>query len=445
MIKSAPARPLSEPNFASVVCSDAAGVGAARNPRLARSVAGPRTGAKTAAPKRTAIGANVLVLLTAAPLLLELLLILRALRRRNALRALNPACPPAPDPPEVHVVVPARNEAVNILDCLTTLAAQTYPSGKLRIAVVDDQSEDNTPRIVAAFAKDHPGVTLLQSGPLREGWTGKTQACWTGALAASPDSKWLCFIDGDVQADPALIASAVAEGETGVGLLSLAPRHRLGTFAERLMIPCGHYLLSFRQSLATPAMRSGSDVSVAGQFMLVRRSLYQSLGGHEAVAGAICEDLQLARLIKRAGASVIVMDASRLLSTRMYRGLTSLWLGFSKNVVQTFGGIVPSLATAAAGFLFSWWVVALPFVDVAKCAAGSREACVASGLAAPAFAAAIGFHIAGSIYFGVPFWYAFLFPLGYTLGAGIVLDGVRRRMTGRIAWKGRIYQGRIYQ
>ena len=395
-------------------------------------------------PLGTGIGANVLILLTAAFLLMESLLIARALRTRGALRPLNPTPVLGPHPPAVHVVTPARNEAVNIENCLKGLAAQTYPSDSMRIAVVDDQSEDETVRLVAAFAKDHPGVMLLESGPLRKGWTGKTQACWTGALAASPDAEWLCFVDADMQADRALIASAVAAAESGVGLLSLAPRHRLLTFAERLMIPCGHYLLGFRKNSAERA-GSGFDVSVAGQFMLVRRSLYRNLGGHQAVAGAVCEDLELARLIRRAGGSVVLMDGSRLLSTRMYRGMTGLWLGFAKNVLDTFGGTIPSLATAAASFLLSWSLVGLPIADAAKCASGSAEGCVASGLAAPALAAAVAFHVAGAIHFRIPLWYAFIFPLGYTLGAGIAVDALRRRMTGRIAWKGRVYQSRAYR
>ena len=139
------------------------------------------------------------------------------------------------------------------------------------------------------------------------------------------------------------------------------------------------------------------------------------------------------------------MDSSRLLSTRMYRGMTGLWLGFAKNVLDTFGGTIPSLATAAASFLLSWSLVGLPIADAAKCASGSAEGCVASGLAAPALAAAVAFHVAGAIHFRIPLWYAFIFPLGYTLGAGIAVDALRRRMTGRIAWKGRVYQSRAYR
>jgi chlorobactene glucosyltransferase len=54
-------------------------------------------------------------------------------------------------------------------------------------------------------------------------------------------------------------------------------------------------------------------------------------------------------------------------------------------------------------------------------------------------AAVFGLHVAGASYFGVPLWYGFLFPAGYTAGALMSLDSVRRRLLGRMIWKGRTY------
>jgi chlorobactene glucosyltransferase len=378
--------------------------------------------------------------LAAALLFLESLLLLRALRQRAALRSLIPdETSPGADAAAVEVIVPARNEAANIRECLEGLVVQTYPPGKLRIIVVDDDSDDGTDEIIAAFAQRHPLVMCLRSGPLQPGWTGKTQACWRGAAAASPDAEWLAFIDADMRAEPALIASAVAEAERGVGLLSLAPKHRLVTFAERLMIPCGLYLLGFRQNLANIRSLGGGEANVAGQFMLIRRSAYQQAGGHAAVAGAICEDLELARRMKRSGFSIALMDGSRLLSTRMYSGWATLWPGFAKNVLEMFGGVRSTLTTAAVAVAMSWSFVILPVIVYVMGGGGPLEGSIALALAVAASAAAVGFHVAGAAHFGVPLWYGLLFPLGYTLGGVIALDGIRRRLTGRVPWKGRVY------
>ena len=44
------------------------------------------------------------------------------------------------------------------------------------------------------------------------------------------------------------LAEDVTEAEE-LDLLSLAPRHELESFAERLILPCGFYLLAFTRDL----------------------------------------------------------------------------------------------------------------------------------------------------------------------------------------------------
>lgn len=59
--------------------------------------------------------------------------------------------PPVPDKwPTVSVIVPARNEADAIDDCLDSLRACDYPADKLEIIVVDDFSTDGTRKRVRA-------------------------------------------------------------------------------------------------------------------------------------------------------------------------------------------------------------------------------------------------------------------------------------------------------
>ena len=379
------------------------------------------------------------LLASAALLSLIVLLLMRAWRQRNALTSLRPRSISASSAASVAIIVPARNEAANIAPCLKGLVRQRYPAERLSILAIDDQSDDGTAQILQDFARDHLCVACLSSGPLRNDWTGKSQACWRGAKAAPSEAEWLCFIDADMRAEPLLIASAVAAAAPDVAMISLAPRHRLVSFAERLMIPCGLYALSFSHDLPRAQAGDTSETSVTGQFMLVRREAYDAVGGHAAVAGAICEDLELARLLKRNGRRVLMMNGARLLSTRMYNGWSDLWPGFAKNVLDTFGGPGPALATAAAAIIVSWSLLVLPLFDFAGCRGGSGEACAALTLALPAALVAIGFHAAGAIYFGAPNWYGLLFPIGYALGALIALDGLRRRLTGRISWKGRVY------
>jgi chlorobactene glucosyltransferase len=369
--------------------------------------------------------------LAATLLIVEGLLLHRAQRQHARLRPLARDCASIVDEADkVCVIVPARN----ISNCVEDLLAQTYPTENLQIAVVDDESDDGTDRIVEAIARRNHNVRLLRSGMLEKGWTGKTQACWTGALACG-GSEWLCFIDADMRAKPGLVASAVAEGRRGADFLSLAPRHSLVSFAERLMIPCGLYLLGFQQDLESASSRAGGEVTVAGQFILIRGSLYQRIGGHAAVAGAICEDLELARLATRAGA---MRDGAELRATRMYSGWASLWPGFAKKALEMFGGPRKTLATAVAAVLLSWTVVVLPVVLSLRPVRSLDDGTVLI-VAIAAAAVAVGFHVAGSVHFRIPLWYGLLFPAAYTLGAAIALDVLRLRLAKRVPWKGRVY------
>jgi chlorobactene glucosyltransferase len=368
-------------------------------------------------------------------------LILRAVGQRGLLTRLVLAPPPAlAQAPHVTVIVPARDEAENIGNCVRSLLAQDYPKSRLRLIVVDDHSADSTGAIVRDIAADHSRLSLLSTPALPPRWTGKSHACWIGARAAAPESEWLCFLDADVRGEAALLSSAMrAALEQRLDLLSIAPRQELHSFAERLVLPCGLILLSFTQDLRRLQAASGAEVTATGQFMLIRRDAYETAGGHAAVSGAICEDLEFARRLKQSGRSVLLMDGDGLISARMYTGWRTLWPGLAKNLVDTLGGRRATLMLALTAVILAWASVALPAVDAGAVAASVPGAWAAFIVALIGSCAAFALHIAAARHFRIPFFYGLLFPLGYTAGALMALDSVRRRMHGRVSWKGRIY------
>lgn len=368
-------------------------------------------------------------------------LIVRALNQRGFLPRLARAVPPdLQEAPYVTVIVPARDEADNIGRCLCSLLTQDYPALRLKIIIVDDRSADDTAAIVRRIAADHSQLSLMQSPPLPPRWTGKSHACWIGAQAAPPESEWLCFIDADVWGGSPLLSSAMqAALDRKLDLLSLTPRQHLKSFAERLILPCGLILLSFVQNLAQAQARSSSQVTATGQFILVRRAAYDAAGGHAAVSSEICEDLEFARRLKQSGCAVLLMDGADAISTRMYTGWRTLWPGLAKNLIDTLGGRRTTLVLAASAVVLAWAAVAIPVRDAVAWLNGIPGAWAALIPALLASAAAFGLHIAAARHFRIPLYYGLLFPLGYTVGAAMALDSVRRRLCGRVIWKGRIY------
>jgi cellulose synthase/poly-beta-1,6-N-acetylglucosamine synthase-like glycosyltransferase len=60
----------------------------------------------------------------------------------------------------ISVLIPARNEADNILPCLASILKNNYPKELFEIIVIDDHSDDETPQYVRDLA--HPNVRLIE-------------------------------------------------------------------------------------------------------------------------------------------------------------------------------------------------------------------------------------------------------------------------------------------
>ena len=347
---------------------------------------------------------------------------------------------PGTDAPSVTVIVPARNEEQNIRRCLDGLRSQDYPADRLRVIVVDDNSDDQTAGIVESVVLLDNRVQLVKAGPLPLGWVGKPHACWQAASAA--DAEWLCFIDADTTAHPPLIRTALLEArERGLELLSLQPFQELVTPWERLILPSAFFLIAFTQDLRRTSDPSCPQAAVNGQFLLVRRSAYMSVGGHAAVRDAVAEDSALAAALKAGGHRIGVVGTEALLHTRMYTSLGPLWDGTARQAATLLGGTAGlaaagagALALAATSLVLPGWAAATLYSSGA-----GRATIAALTFALAGSLAMFGTHIGAARYFRIPFWYGLLFPLGYLLGAGVCGYGVWQQCRGQVRWKGRRY------
>lgn len=371
---------------------------------------------------------------------LVFILVMRALRQRTAHQELL-SDEEVNELPSLCFLVPARDEEENIERCIRSLLIQDYPSERLSVIIVDDGSTDRTAAIVGAIAEEDDRLRMVRAPPLPPGWKGKVNACCAGADASPANVEWLCFIDADVWASPLLASSAVTSAlHFHADLLSLTPKHQLKSMAERLIIPCGFYILAFTSDLAEAQKPESHEVAATGQFMLIRRRAYDAVGGHAAVKTAICEDLELAKLMKRRGHRVLLLDCGGLLNTRMYDGWGTLWPGFAKNLTEMLGGAPRTILIAALALAVAAASVLLPAFYIFGCVNGSNGACLGLAVASVGSTAAFALHIAGAVHFEIPFWYGLLFPAGYAAGALIALDSVLWRARRRVVWKGRVYR-----
>jgi chlorobactene glucosyltransferase len=238
--------------------------------------------------------------------------------------------------PLVSVLVPARNEALNIERCVRSLLQQNY--APFEILVLDDGSTDATFELLQTLAgESNERLRILTGEPLPEGWHGKAWAC--DQLGRQAKGELLLFTDADtMHAADALSRSVAAMEESRSDMLSLTPRQELCSFWEKLVVPLVYVILMCYLPLRlVRTSRNPAFCFANGQFILFRRAFYKRINGHAAVREAIVEDVWLCKAVKRAGGRVVAFNGSDAVSCRMYRSFGDIWEGFSKNLYAGLG------------------------------------------------------------------------------------------------------------
>lgn len=347
--------------------------------------------------------------------------------------------------PKISVIIPAYNEAENIHDCVTAVLDSTQlPSTQLEVWVVDDQSTDETLLLAQSLQEllNDPRLLVLpgQSRPTDLLWVGKNWACTQAVFQAK--GEFLLFIDADVRLKPQAIETAVQKAQTERSdLLSLAPAIVCGCWSEWLVQPLMVNNLAVAQDFEAVNNPETETVMAAGPFMLFRRSAYEQVGGHRAVAGCVAEDLELARRTKAAGLKLSYLLGGQFVSVRMYRSWEALWEGWTKNLylgAQRNVGLMLLLAlTMLLIYPLPWLcLVAVGYKSIAGIV--NPLDLLAPGLAA----IAIFFHYAlrrvSSEVSQIPTSYWWLGGVGGTIVAALALASVIKTETGwGWTWRGR--------
>jgi len=379
--------------------------------------------------------------------------------RRGPFIKSDDADPPAEHLPLVSVIIPARNEQDNIIECLESVFAQDYP--RIEVLVVNDRSTDNTAPAVETFFKKHAdggriSASLINIVELPEGWTGKTNALHVGSERAT--GEWLLFIDADTRHMPSNISRAIEfVRRENVDMLSLVPALETKSFWEKTMQPmmAGVLMLRYPFELIN---NPGSRIAFAnGQYIMIRRSVYEAVGGHGAVRNKLLEDIALAHTVKNfhrnnrsaesEGFNLKVALGSSVTKTRMYGSLKEIFNGWSRIfyagfdrsaakvllflTVMTLFSVLPFwvfgvsliLETTGRGAAFLHWILALSAIQ-------------------------IGLLLTGIMryydYVDADKRYVVFYPLAGMVGIGILLNTLSKILFGSdIRWRGTNYSANL--
>lgn len=385
----------------------------------------------------------------------------RFLRRVDGYRAMSGGMPPAGAPvgasaaekptagapsrrlsaaeelPFVSILVPARNEELNIEHCVGSLLGQDYP--RFEVLVLDDESTDQTPAVLSRLAATAAGrLRVLAGQPLPSGWLGKHWACQQ--LAEASRGELLLFTDADTVHHPQMLADAVAaQRSESSDMLTGMPNEEVVSWGEKLVLPIMHWAMYSVMPLGVAHRVKSPLVSMAvGQFMLFRRSSFEALGGFEAVRSDPVDDMALARRTKKLGQRWRFVDLSSRVNCRMYRGFRGAVNGLGKSAFPSLNNNVWALALIIA--LLGWLYLG-PLGTGLSAAMGMSPGAGALFWALSALGLALIGWMLVMWRFDYPWYRAFLFPVTIALMMGISLRSAYQFWRGETRWKGRVLRG----
>ena len=333
---------------------------------------------------------------------------------------------PASSAPTVSAIIPARNEEGVIASCIESLARQREIS---EILVVDDQSTDGTSDVVRNLIGKYPHLRLLQADGLPDGWVGKNHALWTGVQQAK--RPWLLFTDADAEHQPNSAARALQIAqEHEAALVSFSPEQVTENWYEKALIPYVYLRLAKLFSYDDVNDPKSRAAAANGQLLMIRRDVYDVIGGHTGVAGEVLEDVAIAMRVKAAGRRIWFGSGKGIVRVRMYRSFDSMWQGWKKNLYRLVGGT----PWAAVREIES----SLPWIPLLLILIGMKFPLIFffGVLLLLGRQTIYGLELARNHF---PFSFIFYYVPAAVLYAGVVWASYRSHVKGRIEWKGREY------
>ena len=341
---------------------------------------------------------------------------------------------------------PARNEEANIRRCVEALLSQDYPH--YEVIVLEDRSSDGTSGILQELARRDQRLVILPGVELPAGWAGKPHALYQAAEIAR--GEWLLFIDADTFLTPnALSASLASAAKTGADLYTVMTEQITGSFWEKTVMPLVMTAISVGFSPSRVNDPTTRDAIANGQFILIKRSVYDAIGGHKKLHNLIVEDKAISEQVKWNGYRLIVADGRGVARTRMYTSFPQMWEGWTKNIYLGLSDRPALMALGVFGaFLALMAALALPLWPLLGLVwllnGGGWLALMVILQAMLTWGAILFYRARVARQMGIPTWYALTTPLGAGVFAAMMGTSAWKVLSGKgVTWKGRLYDPKL--
>ncbi|MBL1142885.1 MAG: glycosyltransferase [Proteobacteria bacterium] len=220
---------------------------------------------------------------------------------------------------DITVLIPARNEALNIVDTLTAL---NHQGNNLNVILVDDQSTDNTAEL--AKSVNLKNLTIIQGTELDEGWSGKLWALEQGRQHVN--TPYIILLDADIVLERNLIPVVLEKVKNEqLQMLSLMAFLKMQTFWEKLLMPAFIFFFKLLYPFHLSNKTNSWVAAAAGGFVFIETRVLEELGGFNCIKDALIDDCSLAKQVKTNHHKIWTGMTHSAISIRNYDTLSSIW------------------------------------------------------------------------------------------------------------------------
>jgi cellulose synthase/poly-beta-1,6-N-acetylglucosamine synthase-like glycosyltransferase len=249
----------------------------------------------------------------------------------------------------VSVVIPFRNEALNLTRLITSLNQQDY-QGSVEVILVNDESTDDYKSAISAVPCKSP-LRIIESGFSKEiHLTSKQQALERGIRSSSFD--WIAFTDADIKLEPHWLTSLVAQASQNTAMVFGHTVHQPSTRLPSLFTWFQDFQLETLFAVAYAFNRGHITGSCMGNNLLISKKAFLEINGYQSIGYSIVEDCDLLSAFRHRkfhvtttqpfSPSAITLPCQKV--NEYYHQLLR-WAtgGFGKNIRLLAGGVLLAL------------------------------------------------------------------------------------------------------
>lgn len=189
------------------------------------------------------------------------------------------------------IIIPCRNEEINLQTLLPSLDNIDYPDELFEIILIDDASVDGTPQIIAEYCRKRPNCVGIFIKNKDKAYPGKKFALKKGIEKAQFDN--LLFTDADCEVPIDWLSSFAKYISKDIGMVvGYSPEKNINHFRRFTQILAADFYCA--------TINCGMPFSNNGRNLYINKNAYKQVGGFDQIKNSICgEDKLLLNLIKK--------------------------------------------------------------------------------------------------------------------------------------------------